>query len=642
LEAQVAWAEQRDAEPAQRERLLGQLEAAHAAIERARSPELPSVKLAGRLTLEPLDEALLWAAVALERDPVFATTVTALAGEEPRHGVSARLLAQVLRLGGEQALALRLDAQHPLVEAGLLETSAPAGTPESLKPWRVSPRAVAYLAGDDTRVDALIARLGGVVPLPEGADFQHAAEACALLHRVLATGEDVIVCIEGSDGAGRRTLVASAAREVGRQAVSVDAGRLSAERPRFLAELRALRRECWLRGAIPVVARLDALIRRDPQRERLVDIAEALESPGAVHGPAVLTVASGTDLPDFERRVVRVRLDAPGRAASGRIWARALGVPELTPALADAVQLYALTPGGIERAAANARLLATGKTLDGAAVRAGVAAEIQERFSGLAQRVAVTQSWDDLVLPSDTLDDVKSFAARAAHAGLVYDQWGFRDKLGRGLGLSALFSGPPGTGKTMVAGLIAQSLGLELYMVDLSQVVSKWVGETEKQLGKIFDAAAMGHVVLLFDEADSLFAKRTEVKSSNDRYANLEVNYLLQRIEAFGGVAILTTNLEGSVDPAFKRRLAAEVRFYPPERDERERLWRTLLPARAPAADGLDFGVLADRYKDMCGGHIRNAVLRAAFLAASESTKITQDQLARAGAVEYRAMGKVL
>jgi len=311
-------------------------------------------------------------------------------------------------------------------------------------------------------------------------------------------------------------------------------------------------------------------------------------------------------------------------------------------ALAEVVQLYALTPGSIGRAAANARLMSRGRMPTAFEIRAGVQAEIQERFGGLASRVPTTQRWDDLVLPQDTLDDVRAFASRAEHASIVYENWGFRRKLQKGLGLAALFSGPPGTGKTMVAGLIAQSLGLEMYMVDLSQVVSKWVGETEKQLGKIFDAAQMGNVVLLFDEADALFAKRTEVKSSNDRYANLEVNYLLTRLESFGGVAILTTNLEASVDPAFKRRLAAEVRFYAPEQPERERLWSTIIPKEAPVEGTLNFGRLADRYKELAGGHIRNAVLRAAFLAAMEKGAITQLVLERAAASEYRAMGKVM
>ncbi len=168
------------------------------------------------------------------------------------------------------------------------------------------------------------------------------------------------------------------------------------------------------------------------------------------------------------------------------------------------------------------------------------------------------------------------------------------------------------------------------------------VGETEKQLGKIFDAATMGQTLLLFDEADALFAKRTDVKSSNDRYANLEVNYLLTKLEAFSGVAILTTNLEGSVNPAFKRRLAAEVRFYAPGVAERERLWRTLLPTATPTVGRLDFRALAHEFEDMCGGHIRNAVLRAAFLAASENSGILQEHLLRAARTESRNMGKML
>ncbi len=386
-------------------------------------------------------------------------------------------------------------------------------------------------------------------------------------------------------------------------------------------------------------------------------MGETLEGDGAMHGPAFITGGSGVELPETRRRVLRVRVDPPGVELRHAIWSRALGleadtlsverevegqVAGPTVTLSEVVQLYALTPGSIGRAAANARLLSRGRAPSAGELRAGVQAEIQERFGGLAQRVATTQGWDDLVLPQDTLDDVKAFGSRAVNATKVYETWGFRRKLQKGLGLAALFSGPPGTGKTMVAGLIAQSLGLEMYMVDLSQVVSKWVGETEKQLGKIFDAAQMGNVVLLFDEADALFAKRTEVKSSNDRYANLEVNYLLTRLESFGGVAILTTNLEASVDPAFKRRLAAEVRFYAPEQPERERLWATMLPKEAPITGTLDFARLADRYKELAGGHIRNAVLRAAFLAANEAGVVTQSVLERAATSEYRAMGKVL
>jgi SpoVK/Ycf46/Vps4 family AAA+-type ATPase len=188
--------------------------------------------------------------------------------------------------------------------------------------------------------------------------------------------------------------------------------------------------------------------------------------------------------------------------------------------------------------------------------------------------------------------------------------------------------------------VIAGELGLDLHQVDLSRIVSKWVGETEKQLAQLFDAAESGHTIILFDEADSLFSKRTEVKSSNDRYANLEVNYLLQRMEAFSGIAVLTTNHDAAIDEAFRRRLSFRIRFPMPEADERERLWRSLFPSTARVNRDVDLTALAERY-EMSGGYIRNAVLRAAFHAANEGTAICMRHVVRAAALEYAAMGKV-
>jgi len=207
--------------------------------------------------------------------------------------------------------------------------------------------------------------------------------------------------------------------------------------------------------------------------------------------------------------------------------------------------------------------------------------------------------------------------------------------------MPVLFSGPPGTGKTMAAGLIAAELGLDLYQIDLSRIVSKYIGETEKQLAQVFDAAEAGHAILLFDEADSLFAKRTEVKSSNDRYANLEVNYLLQRMESFSGITILTTNFDASIDDAFRRRLAFRIAFPLPDVDERARLWERIIPEGVPLAYDVDFEALADRF-EMSGGYIRNAALRAAYLAANDRTPITMRHLTHAASLEYAAMGKLI
>jgi SpoVK/Ycf46/Vps4 family AAA+-type ATPase len=265
---------------------------------------------------------------------------------------------------------------------------------------------------------------------------------------------------------------------------------------------------------------------------------------------------------------------------------------------------------------------------------------LDDKLGDYAKRVDVTQTWDDLVLPQDQMDAIKYLVARIRQRRTVYEQWGFAAKVGKGLGTSALFSGPPGTGKTMVAALIAKELGLELYQVDMAKITSKWIGETERNLAALFDAAEAGHAILLFDEADSLFGKRTDVKSSNDRYANLETNYLLQRLESFTGICLLTTNHENAIDPAFQRRLSLHLRFDLPEAEEREQLWRAMLPAAAPVAPGLDVAGLARRFA-MSGGYIRNAALRAAFMAADEGSAITTRHLECAAKLEYEGMGKI-
>ncbi|MEL6177925.1 MAG: ATP-binding protein, partial [Myxococcota bacterium] len=263
------------------------------------------------------------------------------------------------------------------------------------------------------------------------------------------------------------------------------------------------------------------------------------------------------------------------------------------------------------------------------------------RLTDIAEPFETSLQWEDLILPTELMETLDEILAQATHREKVFEAWGFRRKMSYGRGLSCLFAGPPGTGKTMTAGLMAKRLQRPLFRVDLSRVTSKWVGETEKNLARVFDEAERGQVILLFDEADSLFGSRTEVKSSNDRYANLEVNYLLQRMEAYDGITILTTNFEKSIDEAFKRRLRFRVDFPFPDAEARERLWRAMLPPEAPIAPHLDFGALAHNY-DMSGGNIKNAVLRAAFYAARQGHAIAFDHLERAAAAEAREIGLLI
>jgi SpoVK/Ycf46/Vps4 family AAA+-type ATPase len=260
-------------------------------------------------------------------------------------------------------------------------------------------------------------------------------------------------------------------------------------------------------------------------------------------------------------------------------------------------------------------------------------------MAAVAERVPTAAAFDDLVLPAATLALLHDFLAWRRHGRAVLEDWGLGRAFGREPGATALFAGPSGTGKTMAAGVVAAELGLPLYRVDLAGTVSKYIGETEKNLERIFTAAARAEVVLFFDEADALFGKRSEVADSHDRYANIEISYLLQRMERHAGLTILATNLSQNLDEAFLRRLDTVVEFAPPRAADRERLWRRLATTRAPLAADVDFALLAKGF-ELTGGSIRNAALAAAHLAAAEGEPIAMRHLMRAVARELAKLGK--
>lgn len=269
----------------------------------------------------------------------------------------------------------------------------------------------------------------------------------------------------------------------------------------------------------------------------------------------------------------------------------------------------------------------------------GCLACTRPRLDALAQRLEVKASWDDIVLPDEEKKLLHQIADQVRHRGVVYDEWGFRGRMNRGLGVSALFAGESGTGKTMAAEVIAKDLRLNLYRIDLSAVVSKYIGETEKNLRRLFDAAEDGGAILFFDEADALFGKRSEVKDSHDRYANIEINYLLQRLEAFRGLAILATNIKSALDVALVRRLRFMVDFPFPGVKERQRMWEKVFPPQTPT-EGLDWQRLAQF--NLTGANIHNIALNAAFLAAKAGTPVTMEWVLAAARTEFRKMGRLI
>jgi SpoVK/Ycf46/Vps4 family AAA+-type ATPase len=271
----------------------------------------------------------------------------------------------------------------------------------------------------------------------------------------------------------------------------------------------------------------------------------------------------------------------------------------------------------------------------------GCRLQSNRKLSNLATKINPHYNWDDLILPPEQMQMLREICNSVKYRTLIYDEWGFDGKLALGKGVNVFFAGLPGTGKTMSAGIIAGELGLALYKIDLSSVVSKYIGETEKNLSSIFDEAQTSNAILFFDEADALFGKRSEVRDSHDRYANIEVSYLLQRVEEYQGVVILATNLRKNMDDAFVRRMHFSIEFPFPNKKERRRIWEQIFPKTTPRSPDLDLDFMAQRF-EMAGGNIRNIALASAFLAADDGEAISMNHLISATRREYQKMGKMV
>lgn len=332
----------------------------------------------------------------------------------------------------------------------------------------------------------------------------------------------------------------------------------------------------------------------------------------------------------------------PDEVDRRRLWRLHLPPAVADGTIADLSRRYLMTGGQIARAAERAASHAVGaEPLLFSELARHARSEQTSELSTLCQRVEHTMGWDDLVVSDAVRAQLRDVLDYARLRQRIFDDWGFHRKLAYGRGMTVLLAGPPGTGKTMLAGVLAGDLGLDLYQVDLSQVTSKYVGETEKQLDRIFGLAEQTHAMLLFDEADSLFAKRTEVRSSNDRWANLEVNFLLQRVESYDGPTVLTTNFKSALDEALLRRIRFKIDLDKPGPVERERLWRSMIPPEAPLADDVDFGWLGRDF-DLSGGEIKNAVVRAAIQAAASGSSVTMDILCGAAEATCEETGRLV
>jgi hypothetical protein len=487
-------------------------------------------------------------------------------------------------------------------------------------PLRVEERVLHFITG----VDAIEPRLAGVVDrLPPPAPLPPSHEEVA--RRVAAhwSGRgSPVVFLSGGDVHSTRAIVAAAAALAELRPHHARAADLGHDRDTL--------NRLWTREAL--LTRGALLIESDDE-----DGAEVQRRVAAfidrVPGPLAF---SGREAPrGCFRPVVRLDVNPPPRPEQEHLWRAAmerLGV-KLNGSLPALLAQFRLSAERIEAVTAELRVALTetpSSSLDSLAWKA-CRVQSRARLDGLAQRIEPAAGWEDLVLPADETASLRAIVAHQRQRDRVYESWGFAKKGGRGLGLSALFAGQSGTGKTMAAEVLARELQLDLYRIDLSQVVSKYIGETEKNLRRVFDAAEDSGALLLFDEADALFGKRSEVRDSHDRYANIEVSYLLTRMESYRGVAILTTNLKDALDKAFLRRLRFIVNFPFPGPSERARIWERIFPADVPR-DKLDLGKLARL--SVAGGSIRNIALSAAFLAADAGVPVQMKHILSAAKSE--------
>ncbi len=584
-------------------------------------------RLAVTFGLDELETDILLVALAPDLDPRFERLYGYLHDDVSRRRASAGLALELAggpRQAAEGPARSRLGSHGPLVEAGLLIVED-GDRPFLTRSLRVPDRVAAHLLGDD-RPDPVVAPLLADPPEVGFGDV-------AVLARALGAGVPVVY-IRQQPGASARGLAQAAFTAAGRPCVHLDLERLTAlDEPAAIAV--AATREARLRGAGLVVGPVDGLAERG---------AAAVRAFGESTPPVVVLGVRGWD-PAWSKEPPLV-LDAPAPTEDERhaLWVTALdgaAAPDFDPSVAT--RAFRLAPEQVVRAAraAHRAAVAADRPLELPDIAAGARAQNAAGLERLARRVESRNGWDDLVLPRLVGAQLREIAARARHRDRVIGEWRMGHAAARGRGVTALFAGDSGTGKTMSAEVLAGDLGLDLYVIDLSTVIDKYIGETEKNLDRIFTEADRVNGVLLFDEADALFGKRSEVKDARDRYANVEVAYLLQRMERFDGIAILTTNLRSNVDEAFTRRLDAIVDFPMPEEDDRRHLWERNLPARVPRDEGLDIAFLARRFK-IAGGNIRNICVSAAYFAAAADRPISMTDLVRGTEREYRKLGRLV
>jgi SpoVK/Ycf46/Vps4 family AAA+-type ATPase len=451
----------------------------------------------------------------------------------------------------------------------------------------------------------------------------------------------LFINLYGLQGSGKKTIAATACEEFGFPLIMLDITNiLNQPAEKIVISLSNFLRELYLQSALPYFEITQIPDEKKSNFEIFEQFLNKIELPFII----------GTEKPwnsskiSNQKTQITIKIPIIEYETRFKLWYDMINKPKLKNDIKQLASTFQFTPGDIIKCVETAKGTARLRDKDNSSLQKEdiwMAARNlpRHKLGELTQKINPIFTWDDIVLPIDIKKHLKELCQQVENQNKVYNEWGVSKKLSRGLGLTVLFSGSSGTGKTMAAEVIANELNLDLYRIDLSSIVNKYIGETEKNLRKVFDEAEKSHAILFFDEADALFGKRTEIKDSHDRYANIEINYLLQKMEEYKGLCILATNMKKAIDKAFTRRIRIVIEFPIPNLNQRKEIWKKGFEPNIPY-NGIDFDFLATQFK-ITGGNIRNITLNAAFLAAAENKNVYMSHLINATKREFNKIGKL-
>lgn len=629
---------------------------------RAQCPlPIAQLRLRGQLTQPRLH--LLMAALApqlsVDLSRLYTWAWADFSLKQPTVGFLCELIADEPGLAAELSREFHDDA--PLVRLGFLEVADSPNwvgrTPLLHRRVSVPERVLTFLRAQPPSFSADLAPICSFVApgdpeiapdillLESAADDIRAALGRARSHPQSRPR----LLLHGPASSGRRSFLVRNLEEAGcDELIEVDLQVLAKDEKQAPTQLAQVASEALLRNAM-LWLKGDEFFESSDQNPGIMRLLEQVVSSH----PGPVAFAASTSVPLLQKSVDElypIGLELLPSAQQATVWSHALrerGVEHPEETCDEMASRFNLPAGSIVHVVEDACTHAS-VSFKRRDIRIGsdeltraVRRRLDHALTLYAEQFTTRMTWDDVVLAEETLDVLREIELTGRHRRLVYDEWGFGDKTSYGNGLACLFTGPPGTGKTMMAGIIAKKLGRELYKVDISRIASKWVGESQKNLAKLFDEAQRAQVILFFDEADSLFAKRTGVSSANDRYANMEVNFLLQRMESYDGVTILTTNFGDAIDDAFARRFKFRVHFDMPDEALRTQLWQKMIPPRVKLDPDIYWEELGDKFP-MSGGNIKKAIVRAAFFAADRDGIITEELLMRAARGVAKDLGMLV